>query len=211
MFEFDVRLSGDGTVMLMHDDTVERTTNGAGRVGGLTWGELARLDAGHYQREKFPVFVGEGIPTLESIARYCIANGLDANVEIKSCPGREAVTGGAVALEVLRLWKGAPRPPLISSFEEPALEQARDVAPDIPRALLVHDPKTDWKSRLERLDCVALDADYKYLSAALVGEVHGAGYAAVCYTPNDPEIIAKLDAWGLDCIITDAIDLVQPD
>ena len=50
MVECDVKLTGDGTLMLMHDDLVDRTTNGSGRVAGMTWGEIARLDAGQTLR-----------------------------------------------------------------------------------------------------------------------------------------------------------------
>src|SRR5512134_3950848 len=111
----------------MHDDTVDRTTNGTGRVGGMTWGELARLDAGHATRDRLPEFIGEPVPGFEAIARYCLANAMAINIEIKPCPGREHETGAAVALDVLRLWHNASMPPLISSFEESALAAAREV------------------------------------------------------------------------------------
>jgi sn-glycerol 3-phosphate transport system ATP-binding protein len=117
MVEIDVRLSGDGTLVLMHDDTVNRTTNGIGRVGGMTWGELARLDAGYGSRERTPQFAGEPIPSFEAIARWCLANNVSLNIEIKPCPGREVETGCAVALDARRLWRHAEVPPLFSSFK----------------------------------------------------------------------------------------------
>src|SRR5262249_38553633 len=161
MVEIDVRLTGDGTLVLMHDDMVDRTTNGTGRVGGMTWGELARLDAGWFSRNRLPQFVGEPIPAFESIARWCLANAMAINIEIKRCPGREEETGSSVALDVLRLWRGIDPPPLISSFMESALAAAREVAPQLPRALLQERLTPDWPERLARLECVALDADYR--------------------------------------------------
>jgi glycerophosphoryl diester phosphodiesterase len=210
MVEIDVRLSGDGTLVLMHDDTVDRTTNGTGRVGGMTWGELARLDAGYATREKLPEFVGEPVPGFEAIARFCLTNAMGINIEIKPCPGREEETGSAVALDVLRLWRGATMPPLISSFMESALAAAREVAPDIPRALLQDKLTPDWPERLARLGCIALDANYRELSPDVVGEAHRRGYNVACYTPNEKDDIHSLVTWGVDCIITDAIDAIEP-
>jgi len=210
MVEIDARLSGDGVLMLMHDDTVDRTTNGSGRVGGMTWGELARLDAGHFSRDAHPEFVGEPIPTFEAIARWCLANDVAINIEIKPCPGREAETGAAVALDVLRLWRNTELPPLFSSFNETALAAARAVAPNVPRALLQDELSSDWLERLARLGCVALDANYGELSPAIVDAAHGGGYNVACYTPNDPAIVRDLLAWGVDCVITDAVDVIPP-
>ena len=210
MVEIDVRLSGDGTLVLMHDDTVDRTTNGTGRVGGMTWGELARLDAGHYLREKRPEFTGEPVPSFEAIARWCLANGVALNIEIKPEPGFEEQTGCALALDAKRLWAGAGMPPLLSSFKEEALAAARSVAPEFPRALLQHEVTPDWPERLERLGCIAFDVNFKELSAALVADAHRRGYRVACYTPNEKAIVAELLGWGVDCIITDAIDLIAP-
>jgi glycerophosphoryl diester phosphodiesterase len=210
MVEIDVRLSGDGTLVLMHDDTVDRTTNGTGRVGGMTWGELARLDAGHYLRERRPDLTGEPIPSFEAIARWCLANRIALNVEIKPCPGREQETGCAVGLDALRLWRGAEVPPLISSFDESALAAVRSVAPEFPRALLQDEVTAEWADRLERLGCVALDANFRHLSRAIVDEAHRRGYWVACYTPNEKPAVAELLGWGVDCIITDALDLIDP-
>ena len=210
MVEFDVKLSGDGTLMLMHDDTVDRTTNGLGRVAGLTWGELARLDAGHRTRDTLPEFIGEPVPRMENVARYCLANAMAMNIEIKPCPGRENETGAAVAVEVRQWWRGTDQPPLISSFSEASLEAARAFAPELPRALLQDKLTPDWPDRLARLDCVALDANYKELTREIVQAAHAKGYRVACYTPNDPVKAKELGDWGVDCLITDAIDKIDP-
>jgi glycerophosphoryl diester phosphodiesterase len=211
MAECDAKLSGDGTLVLMHDATVERTTNGKGRVAGMTWGELARLDAGHAQAAERPQFIGEPVPTLEAVVRHCLANGFGLNVEIKPCPGRERETGAAVAVELKRIWHGDGLPPLISSFSEVALEAARQFAPHLPRALLQDKLTADWSERLARLDCVALDANFRELTREVVAQARGLGYRVVSYTPNDPVVAAALLDWGVDCVITDAIDRIRPD
>lgn len=205
MFEFDVKLSGDGVLLLMHDSMVDRTTGGSGRVAGMRWGELARLDAGSWHS---PRFAGEPVPTLARVARWLRANDCRANIEIKACPGREAETGAAAALEALQLWHDAECPPLLSSFSEQALEAARRVAPALPRALLVGELPGDWIDRCRALDCVALDADYRALDAQVIARAHAAGLRVLGYTINEPDQASRLRAVGLDCVITDAIDRI---
>jgi len=207
MVEFDVKLSGDGVPFLLHDDTLERTTSGTGRADALDWSELAKLDAGSWHS---PAYAGEPIPTLAAIARWSNASGVLCNVEIKPVPGRERQTGAAVALDALELWRGAEVAPLLSSFSEEALLAALGAAPELPRALLLEKVPLDWESRLARLKCVAIDADFRVLDATLVDAVHRAGYKVITYTPNEAEAIAALEGWGVDAIITDAIDRVAP-
>jgi len=207
MFEFDVKLSGDGKPVLMHDATLDRTTTGSGRVDAMILGELAALDAGAWHS---PAFAGEPIPTLAAIARYTQANGFMANIEIKPVPGNEYRTGAAVALDALSLWRDVAVPPLLSSFSEEALEAARKTAPDLPRALLLDKLPPDWLDRLRRLECVALDANHRELDAAVIGAAHAAGFKVLCYTVNDPARAQDLLGWGLDGLITDAVDQIRP-
>lgn len=104
MFEFDVKLSGDGVAVLLHDATLERTTSGHGRIDALSFGQIAQLDAGSWHS---PAFAGEPVPTLAAVARYLRANGLLANIEIKPVPGTEWRTGAALALDARTLWADA--------------------------------------------------------------------------------------------------------
>ena len=207
MVEFDVKLSGDGVPFLLHDDTLDRTTDGRGRADALTWAELAKLDAGSSHSA---AFAGEPLPTLSAIARWAIANGVACNVEIKPIPGRERDTGAAVALDAAALWRATPVPPLLSSFSDEALGAARDAAPELKRALLVDRIPADWAARLSRLACIALDVDYRELDAAIIAAAHRSGYKVMTYTANDPRAVAQLAAWGVDVIITDAIDVIRP-
>jgi glycerophosphoryl diester phosphodiesterase len=207
MVEFDVKLSADGVAFLLHDDTLDRTTNARGPADALTWAELSRLDAGSWHSR---AYAGEKIPTFAEVAKWAIANAMACNVEIKPMPESERATGTAVTLEARALWRNAPVPPLLSSFSEEALGAAHDAAPELPRALLLEKIPADWGERLSRLDCVAIDPDYRELTAKLVGAAREAGYKVMTYTPNDPRVVARLFGWGVDCIITDAIDIVRP-
>lgn len=207
MVEFDVKLSADGVPFLLHDDTLDRTTDARGPADALSWVELSRLDAGSWHS---PPYSGEPLPTLAAIANWAIAGNVACNIEIKPMPGREQATGAAVALAARSLWREAKLPPLLSSFSEEALAAARAAAPELERALLLERVPTDWRERMARLDCVAIDVDYRELAAKLVAAAHAAGYKVICYTPNDPRVVAKLAEWGVDTVITDAIDVVRP-
>ena len=207
MFEFDVKLSADGALILMHDAMLERTTDGRGRVASLSLGELSRLDAGSWHS---PAYAGEGIPTLARVARWLRANDCLANIEIKPCPGRERETGAAAALEAQALWADASVQPVLSSFSEGALAAAARAAPRLGRALLLDSVPADWAARAEALGCVAIDVSHRHLDAELIAQAHARGLKVLSYTVNDPERAHVLFGWGLDALITDAIDLISP-
>ena len=207
MFEFDVKLSGDGVAVLLHDATLNRTTNGHGRLDALTLSQIAQLDAGSWHSS---AYAGEPVPTLAAIARYLRANGYLANIEIKPVPGAEWRTGAAVALDARTLWADADVPPLLSSFSEEALAAARDAAPELPRALLLDTLPGDWLDRLRALDCVALDANHRELTPEIIAEAHAAGFRVCCYTVNDVDRAQLLWGTGLDGLITDWVDRISP-
>jgi glycerophosphoryl diester phosphodiesterase len=207
MFEFDVKLSGDGKPVLLHDATLERTTSGHGPAGALNHAEIAQLDAGSWHGA---AWAGEPVPTLAAVATWLRANGLLANVEIKPSPGRETETGAAVGMAAASLWRDAAVPPLLSSFSEEALAAAARTVPWLPRALLVDRLPEDWIERVRRLGCIALDANHAVLTEAVVARAHAERLRVLCYTVNDPARAALLRGWGVDCVITDAVDLLRP-
>jgi glycerophosphoryl diester phosphodiesterase len=205
MVEFDVKLAADNVAFLLHDSTLERTTSGRGRADALLWRDLSRLDAGGWHSAKY---AGEMLPTFAAVARWARAHGVACNVEIKPTPGRERETGAAVALDAASLWRDAEVPPLLSSFAEASLVAARDAVPGLPRALLVDELPSDWLDRLASLGCVALDADHKLLTREIVASAHRHGFRVCCWTPNDAARVKELAGFGIDTIITDAIDVI---
>jgi glycerophosphoryl diester phosphodiesterase len=207
MFECDAKLSADGVVFLMHDATLERTTNGHGIGGDLPWHALSQLDAGSWHSR---TFVGEALPTLEALARFCLANSYLLNIEIKPTPGTEAATGEAVARLAARLWAGAAIPPLLTSFQPGALAAAQDTVPELPRGLLVDTLWDGWLEKAQELNCVAVVANFALWDAASVAQVHGAGMRCLSYTVNDDWAAQHLLALGTDGIITDRVDLFSP-
>ena len=173
--EFDVMLAGDGTPVLIHDETVDRTTNGKGSVPGMKFEELARLLIGKDER----------IPRYEDAVRLCRELGIWANVEIKPAKGYERATGDAVARMTRELWKGAPIMPLLSSFSPDALAAAQEAAPELPRGGLCDKLPEGWRGLLKQLGCRAVHLNYKHLNGKLAAEIHEAGYAILLWTVND--------------------------
>lgn len=198
--EFDVMLAGDGTPVVIHDETVDRTTDGRGAVPKMTYEELSRLKIGKEER----------IPKFAEVAQLCRELGLWANVEIKPAKGYERATGEAVALATRDLWRGAPLQPVLSSFSLEALAAAREAAPELPRGCLFDKVPGDWRETMKRLGCVALHCNFKALNETLAADIHRAGYAILLWTVNDPSEARRLLAMGADCLVTDALDRVGP-
>jgi glycerophosphoryl diester phosphodiesterase len=215
MFECDAKLSADGVPFLMHDSTLDRTTNAREILGPATsniggdhpWSELARLDAGSWHGRSH---AGEPLPTLENISRYCLANGHMLNIEIKPTPGAERRTGEVVARHVDRLWNNTPVAPLLTSFQVAALEGAKATAPRLPRGLLVDSLWNGWLDDAVALDCVAVVCNHALWDPSTVGQVHGAGMRCLSYTVNDEWAAQRLIRLGTDGIITDRVDLFAP-
>ncbi len=208
MYECDAKLSADGVVFLLHDATLERTTNGRGVAGDLPWSTLSQLDAGSWHSR---AFAGEPLATLENVARHCQAQGHWLNIEIKPTPGLEAQTGRAVAREAERLWAGdQAHAPFLTSFQPAALQAAQETAPDLPRGLLLDTFWEGWLETAGRLGCVALVCNHALWDATTVAQARSAGLKTLAYTVNDDWAAQRLLALGLDGIITDRIDLFAP-
>jgi glycerophosphoryl diester phosphodiesterase len=218
MFECDVKLSSDGVPFLLHDDTLERTTGRSGLPDGAhpvagqhLWHALSQLDAGGWHS---PVYAGEPLPTLEAVARFCIANGYFLNIEIKPTVGTERHTGEVVAQHAARLWRGVAVPPLLTSFDIAALEGALATQPEMPRGLLIHALEggtwAQWLGHATRLGCQAVVCNHELWSAESVALAKAAGFRLLSYTVNEDIEAQRLLDLGTDGLITDRVDHFRP-
>lgn len=207
MVEFDAKLTADQVVILLHDADLERTTNGQGLAGELSFSELGYLDAGSWHSA---AYAGETIPTLSAISRYTLANDMASNIEIKPSPGKETLTGKLVARQASELWKNAVIPPLLTSFSVQALEAAKLESPELPRGYLAKVLPEDWLAILMRLDCVSLHLHHEAVTKNLLEQVQQAGFRLAAWTVNDPERAKELLNWGIDAVITDNIEQIHP-
>lgn len=205
--EFDVRLSGDGLPIVLHDDKLDRTTNGRGRADRLSFAEIREYDAGSWFDERF---AGEHVPSFSETLSVLEELGLGAIVELKPAAGQEAATAERVVETLRDEWPEGLPAPVLSSFQAEALETARSSAPDLARALLVKRVPQDWRARVEALEAVALHVDHRYLKAAEAASIRRSGLELFAYTVNEPQRAEELFGWGVEAVFTDCPDRLMP-
>lgn len=201
--EFDVRLTRERDLVLMHDEDVKRTTNGKGRVVDLSLAEIGALDAGAWFGG---AFAGERVPTLVEAIALLRELGLGANIEIKTGKTEARATAEALARILAQHWPRTAPTPLISSFEVEALAAMQAAAPHWPRGLLLLELKGDWRGQLDRLEATTLNVDHKPLDAGKVAIARQAGRPVLCYTVNEPARARRLFSWGVSAVFTDRPD-----
>ncbi len=203
--EFDVRLTAEGRCVLLHDSTLDRTTDGEGTLADFTLDALAALDSGSWFA---PEFAGETIPTLEEAIDLLGELGLGANVEIKADPGDERAVAQSVADILQAAWPGHLPPPLVSSFDMPVLAAVAEAAPEIALGMLCDTIAPDWLDQAQRVSAVTIHCDHVTISHDRVAEIRAAGYPLLCYTVNRPERARELIQWGVTGVFTDVPDRI---
>jgi glycerophosphoryl diester phosphodiesterase len=204
--EFDVRLTGDGALVLCHDTRLDRTTNGQGRVSAHTLSAIRGFDAGSWFA---PEFAGGTVPTLEEALLLAAELDLAANIEIKADRGQGPAAAAAVAASLARLGSRLPSI-LVSSFLRPALATLRDLAPAVPRGVLFRIVPGRWRTIAARLGCATINTDHRRLSRWLAAEIRDAGYPLLVYTVNDPQRARTLFEWGVTSVFSDVPDIILP-
>lgn len=198
--ELDVKLSADGEVVVIHDATVERTTNGQGRVADLPLAALRELDAGSFFADKFR---GERIPTLSEVFAS-VGGKLFINVELTNYRTRkDNLVEKSVALVVKH---GLQDRVLFSSFLQRNLSKTAQLLPDTPRGLLTLPKIMGWWARSVIFalgDYQALNPHIGDVSPKSVERAHKMGRQVNVWTVNDAEDMRRLKDWGVDGIITD--------
>jgi glycerophosphoryl diester phosphodiesterase len=189
--ETDVVLTADDVPILMHDESLRRTTG------------IDRLVA-ETRRADLP----RDVPTFDEAITCWSELGLGCNVEIKPSEGREAETARAVVETLRRCWPSHLPQPLLSSFKDASLAAAHAAAPEFARALLIGELTDDWRPRAEAVAAAGINTDGKRLTAVRAVEIHNAGYALGVYTINDGDVAKALVGMGVDCVITDAPDVI---
>lgn len=203
--EFDVRLTADGALVVCHDDTLARTTNGIGRISRLPLAAIRQFDAGAWFGGTFS---GEHIPMLEEALALCRELELGANVEIKAERGRGAATAAAVADCLDGLGDNLPLV-LISSFLADAVAEVARLAPQIPRGMLWRNLPRGWHRLAGRLGCATVHLGQTDLTPDTVMQVRGAGYPVLAYTVNDPARARQIYDWGVASVFSDAPDIIR--
>lgn len=201
MVEFDVKLTRDGVPVVLHDDTVDRTTDGTGAVRDLGFAEIRALDAGGWFA---PAFAGARVPTLEEVLALCRALDLAVNIELKPCPGREIETADVALDAARRLWPADRPPPLVSSFAPDSLRAALRAAPDWPRGYLIDERPDDWRARVAELRPATLNVNHEKETPESIAADRATGLPVIAYTVNDPGRARALFGLGVAAVFSDA-------
>ena len=204
--ERDVKLTRDGVPVIFHDETLERTTNGSGNMADTLYEDLRQLEAGSWFADGF---TGIKIPTLEEALDVLLERDLGLNLEIKPCPGREVETA-EVALDMLStIWDDHSNI-LISSFQHPSLEAARDMANDWARGLLIggDDMPENWRELADYLDVKTMNLGSRLVTRELVEEISDLDMATLVYTVNEPDEARKFQSYGVDALFSDQPDVI---
>jgi len=189
--EIDVRRCATGELVVVHDETVDRVSDGTGAVAEYTRSELAELDV---------LDTGDGVPTLAE-ALGTIPEHVGANVELKE-PGIEAAALDAI---------GAYHPnAIVSSFLDPVLAECRRLDPDVPRAYIVDGSGLDGIEVATGLDCAYLHPSVECCSDRVVADAHRAGMSVNAWTVETPTEAERLAEFGVDGLIADRPD-VRPE
>jgi glycerophosphoryl diester phosphodiesterase len=200
MLECDVQCSRDGTVVVMHDARVSRTTNGHGLVRCLTWRELKQLDAGAWFGKAFQ---GERLPTLEDVLTLTAGKVL-LNIEIKRAilhTRHTRRTAEKVAALVAR--SGLQDTILVSSFDPGALAHVKACQPALATALItMHRPRGGVPAIQQRLDLHALHVSRHRVSTTLMTEAHRVHCPVHAFTVDEIPEMRRLIAAGVDGLFT---------
>lgn len=197
--EFDAMLAACGTPVVIHDETLERTTEGAGAVAMTPWPDLGRLRL----RDADGRLSEARIPSLDQVLDHCTTLGLAANVEIKPAAGHERETGERVARHVAGWVEARSLPVLLSSFSRVALTEAARVAPHMPRGFLVEQINDGAIGAAHALGCASLIANTDDVTAEWVSRAVASGLTVAVYTENDPARARERLRWGVTALISD--------
>lgn len=183
--ELDLHLSKDGALVVMHDATVDRTTDGTGAIGDLTLDELRTLDAGR----------GERVPVFEEVLA-AISDKLPVQAEIKDAKAAR------VLAEVLRERKLLDRVSVLS-FHDDALREIHELLPDARTVLVAGRTGKDLVPRARAVGARLVSLELGKLCLDTVEDCRGAGIEVMAWTVNTPQELALARALGLVGAVTD--------
>lgn len=196
--EFDVQLTADGAVVVIHDETLERTTDGNGAVAATTLDALRRLDASGGRDG----FAGARVPTLEEVLDLFAPTRLVVNIELKNSvepyPGMEEKVLAAIEARAMddRV--------VLSTFSQDSLRHLQRLGTTIERALVYSGPLVrPWRLARE-LGAAAIHPSARFVwGAGFVRRVQAEGLRLRPWVVNDPRQLARMSRWGVDAVFTD--------
>lgn len=202
--ELDIQLTQDHFLVIFHDDTLERTTNGKGLVFEHTLDELSKLDAGSWFD---PRFKDEHIPEFATTLPKLIDLNLQLNIELKvpkAPPEGYLYRFALIFSQILRsLWPANRAYPLVSSFNWPLLEAVRTYLPNLPIGYLSNTCSYDLIDKVIPINNASFHCNYHAINADLLDFAHKHGVPILVYTVNDPKEASELLKQGVYALFSD--------
>lgn len=202
--EFDVKLTSDDQVIIFHDDTLDRTTDGEGLVVDHSLKAIQELDAGLWFANEF---IQESVPTLVETIDVLSDLGLGANVEIKPNPGQEKKTSILTYQLLENKWPKQLPPLLFSSFSRESLLAIRALSDEAQLGLLLADWPNDWIEFAQKLNCISIHVYREILTKEKAECIKQNGFYLLAYTVDNPLCANELFQWGVDSIFSNIPDL----
>lgn len=203
-FEFDVDIIGDGSLIVIHDDKLQRTTTGKGGYYNLSFSDIRKLDAGKWFSDAYRF---ERIPEVADVISFANSTNMGMNLEIKPCCGgtelrEKLIENLAVAVDSVANTDHF----IVSSFDHEALVRFHATRPNIKLGWLFdreNQPGPTWQQGADQLGCTAIHPDVNGLTPEEVKEMRDAGFDVNVWTVNDVDQALELASWGVTGIFTD--------
>ena len=200
-FEFDVDITGDGSLIVIHDDTLDRTTTGSGSYYQLGFSDIRRLDAGRWFSDTYRF---ERIPEATDVLAFAHAQQMGANLEIKPCAGGDRLRERLIeALAVTLNGDKVPSRLIVSSFDHELLAAFYEACPTVALGWLIERASEEWREGAAALGATAIHPGVEGLTESDVRAMRDAGFEVNVWTVNDVEQARELASWGVTGIFTD--------
>ncbi|HFK1791042.1 TPA: glycerophosphodiester phosphodiesterase [Bacillus pacificus] len=209
--EIDLQMTKDGYLVAMHDETLNRTTNGTGLVKEHTLEEIKQLNAGSTYNKKYPnlakkEYENAKVPTLEEVIEVF---GHDANYYIETKSPDEYPEMEEKLLEIINHYEIQDKV-IIQSFSEESLQKIHNLNVNIPLVQLLSYKKAVQLTELEinkyKTYCIGLGMNYKYIDSAYVKRIKKHGLEVHPFTVDNEQDMKKLLLWGVDGMFTNYPD-----
>jgi len=201
--EFDTQQCASKEWIIIHDTTLERTTNGNGKVENTEYTTLQHLDAGSWFN---PKFANEKILTLDETLNFCLENNLYPNIEVKNPKGPLIDTVHSF-LDTVKKYQ-QPTLPMVSSFNTEFLILLKKIAPFYPIGYLIEEFDNHTINTFFNNDFTSINASVKYITEDNIKTCNNLNISLFIYTVNSKSKADQLFASGISAVFTDRPDLL---
>ena len=203
--EVDLQLTQDDNIVIMHNSTVNKRTNGEGKIIKMDCADITQLDSGSWHSEKYS---DQRVLSLGQLIKLLVELDINANLEIKTLVGRNIKTAMIAASIIKRYWPEGKTLPLVSSYSTNAIETMLEIFPQVPRAIIVGEWNEYWAKAVIDLKCVSINADRRVITSESLASMHETGKKVLIHTVNGLKSAVNFIEMGVDGLFTDRPDVV---